>query len=196
VGEEVQRAYPYRPCGKRRRLYILPQFLSNLTRPIKNKVKFFDEDGRGEILHCNSNIAYPRFEVYKVYKTFLCVFMSNFYGFHALRTVGKCTGRHLFSYGGLEVTAQTLPMLSIEIDQAWVRFENAPRLTMMVLLVVSMGPFLGSLDNFSGPKANLSIKTCRIVAQFLGHKQVNLASLINCNFIVSFSELLKLWSWM
>ena len=31
--------------------------------------------GRGEIRPCNSNIAYPRFEVYK---TFLCVFMSNF----------------------------------------------------------------------------------------------------------------------
>ena len=31
--------------------------------------------GRGEIRPCNSKIAYPRFEVYK---TFLCVFMSNF----------------------------------------------------------------------------------------------------------------------
>ena len=31
--------------------------------------------GRGEIRPCNSNIAYPRFEVYK---TFLCVFMGNF----------------------------------------------------------------------------------------------------------------------
>ena len=29
----------------------------------------------GEIRPCNSNIAYPRFEVYK---TFLCVFISNF----------------------------------------------------------------------------------------------------------------------
>ena len=31
--------------------------------------------GGGEICPCNSNIAYPRFEVYK---TFLCVFMINF----------------------------------------------------------------------------------------------------------------------
>ena len=47
------------------------QFLSNLTRPITDKVIFW---GR-EIRPCNSNIAYPRFEVYK---TFLCVFISNF----------------------------------------------------------------------------------------------------------------------
>ena len=53
----------------------------------------------GEICPCNSNIAYPRFEVYK---TFLYVFMSNFMvGFRALRTVGKCTSRHLFRHGGL-----------------------------------------------------------------------------------------------
>ena len=56
--------------------------------------------GGGDDIHpCNSNIAYPRFEVYK---TFLCVFMSDLiYGFHALRTVGKCTSHHLFRYGGL-----------------------------------------------------------------------------------------------
>ena len=28
-------------------------------------------------------------------------FYGQFYGFHALRTVGKCTSRHLFRYGGL-----------------------------------------------------------------------------------------------
>ena len=28
-------------------------------------------------------------------------FYEQFYGFHALRTVGKCTSRHLFRYGGL-----------------------------------------------------------------------------------------------
>ena len=27
-------------------------------------------------------------------------FYEQFYGFHALKTVGKCTGRHLFRYGG------------------------------------------------------------------------------------------------
>ena len=56
---------------KRWRLNILPQFLSNITQPITHKVIFWG----GEIRPCNSNIAYPRFEVYK---TFLCVFMSNF----------------------------------------------------------------------------------------------------------------------
>ena len=62
--------------GKIWRRYILPQFLSNLTRPITHKVMFFLGGGRGGgIIPCNSNIAYPRFEVYK---TFLCVFMSNF----------------------------------------------------------------------------------------------------------------------
>ena len=44
------------------------------NRPITHKVIFF-WGGGGEIRPCNSNIAYPRFEVYK---TFLCVFMSNF----------------------------------------------------------------------------------------------------------------------
>ena len=87
------------PYGKRWRLYILPQFLSNLTRPITHKVIFGGGGGGGGIRPCNSNIAYPRFEVYK---TFLCVFMSDLiYGFHALRTVGKCTSHHLFRYGGL-----------------------------------------------------------------------------------------------
>ena len=59
------------PYGKRWRLYILPQFLSNLTRPIT----FYGGGGGSEIRPCNSNIAYPLF---KVYKTFLCVFMINF----------------------------------------------------------------------------------------------------------------------
>ena len=34
-----------------------------------------------------------------------------------------------------------------------------------------------------------------MVAQFLAHKPVNSASLTD-SFIVSFSKLLKLWSWM
>ena len=55
---------------------ILPQFLSNLTRPITHKVIFgWGVEEGGEIRPFDSNIAYPRFEVYK---TFLCVFMSNF----------------------------------------------------------------------------------------------------------------------
>ena len=44
--------------------------LSNLTGPITHNVIIWG----GEIRPCNSNIAYPRFEVYK---TFLCVFMGN-----------------------------------------------------------------------------------------------------------------------
>ena len=44
-------------------------------------------------------------------------------------------------------------------------------------------------------KAKFEIKACWIVAQFLAHKPVNFASLTD-SFIVSFSKLLKLWSWM
>ena len=64
------------------RLYIIPQFLSNPTRPITHKVIFLDG---GEIRPCDSNIAYPRFEVYK---TFLCVFMSNFMVFIIAKNCG------------------------------------------------------------------------------------------------------------
>ena len=46
-----------------------------------------------------------------------------------------------------------------------------------------------------GPKANFEIQTCWIVAQFLAYKPVNFASLTD-SFIVLFSKLLKLWSWM
>ena len=44
-------------------------------------------------------------------------------------------------------------------------------------------------------KANVDIKTCRMVAQFLAHKPVN-SALLTDSFILSFSKLLKLWSWM
>ena len=46
-------------------------------RSITHKVIFGGggEEGKGEIRPCNSNFAYPRFEVYE---TFLCVVMSNF----------------------------------------------------------------------------------------------------------------------
>ena len=57
------------------------------------------------------------------------------------------------------------------------------------------GSFLERPGNFSGPKANFKIKTCWIVAQFLAHKPVNFASLID-SFTVLFSKWLKLWSWM
>ena len=57
------------------------------------------------------------------------------------------------------------------------------------------GLFLERTSNFSGLKANFEIKTFWIVAQCLAHKSVNLASLTD-NFIVPFSKLLKLWSWV
>ena len=61
--------------------------------------------------------------------------------------------------------------------------------------IAKMDSFLERPGNFSGPKANFKMKTCWIVAQFLAHKQVNFASLID-SFIVLFSNRLKLWSWM
>ena len=61
--------------------------------------------------------------------------------------------------------------------------------------IAKMGSFLERPGNFSGPKANVKIKTCWIIAQFLAHKPVNFASLID-SFIVLFSNRLKLWSWM
>ena len=59
----------------------------------------------------------------------------------------------------------------------------------------TLGPFLEKPSNFSDAKANFEIKTCWIVAQFLAQKMVNFASLTD-SFIVSFSKLVKLWSWM
>ena len=61
--------------------------------------------------------------------------------------------------------------------------------------VRAWGPFLERPGNFTGPKANFEIETCWIVAQFLSHKPANFASLTE-RFIISFSKLLKLWSWM
>ena len=61
---------------KRWRLYILQQFLSNLNGRLHIESYLGGGgEGEGEIRPCNSNFAYPRFEVYE---TFLCVFMSNF----------------------------------------------------------------------------------------------------------------------
>ena len=59
----------------------------------------------------------------------------------------------------------------------------------------TLGPFLERPGNFSGAKANFEIKTCWIVAQFLAHKPDSFASLTD-SFIVLFSKLVKLWSWM
>ena len=59
----------------------------------------------------------------------------------------------------------------------------------------TLGPFLEKLGNFSGAKANFEIKPGWIVAQFLAQKLVNFASFTD-SFIVSFSKLVKLWSWM
>ena len=58
----------------------------------------------GEIHPCTNKIVYARFEVFR---PFLCVFMSGFMDFRALRIMGKCTSRHLFLYRGLhKETAQ------------------------------------------------------------------------------------------
>ena len=48
---------------------------------------------------------------------------------------------------------------------------------------------------FSGLKANLKIKTCWIVSQFIAHKPISFA-LLTDSFIMSFSKLLEPWSWM
>ena len=61
--------------------------------------------------------------------------------------------------------------------------------------IMIWGPFLERSRNFFGPEANFEIKTCWIVAQFLAHKPANFASLTD-SFILSFSKLLRLWSWM
>ena len=55
--------------------------------------------------------------------------------------------------------------------------------------------FSNSPATVSRPKANFEIQTCWMVAQLMAHKPVNFASLTD-SFIVLFSKLLKLWSWM
>ena len=60
---------------------------------------------------------------------------------------------------------------------------------------IGLGLFLERHGNFSDQKTNFKIKTCWIVAPFLAHKPNKIASLSD-SFIVLFSKLLKLWSWM
>ena len=60
------------------------------------------------------------------------------------------------------------------------------------------GPFLKRSGNFSRPKGNFKINhysTCWIVAQLLAHNLFNFA-LLTDSFIVSFSKLLRRWSWI
>ena len=68
------------PYGKRWRLNILPQFLSNVTRAITHKVIIFffflGGGGRGQIRPCY--IATLPILGLKFIKLSLCVFMSNF----------------------------------------------------------------------------------------------------------------------
>ena len=84
------------PYGKRWRLYIFPQFLSNLTRPITHKVIFW-EAKFVPVIATWPILGFPRFSVR---------FYEQFNGFHELRTVGKSTSRHLFRYGGLRCVFQ------------------------------------------------------------------------------------------
>lgn len=39
----------------------------------------------------------------------LCAILYAFYVFRALRTIGKCTSRHLFAYGGFESFFFSIP---------------------------------------------------------------------------------------
>ena len=61
--------------------------------------------------------------------------------------------------------------------------------------MTTRGSFLDRPGNFSSSKTNFKIKTCWIEARFLAQKLVNFASL-TYSFVVLFSNLLKLWSWM
>ena len=45
-------------------------------------------------------------------------FYEQFYGFHALRTVGKCTTRHLFRYGGLVFVLLILWIAIYQVESA------------------------------------------------------------------------------
>ena len=90
------------------------------------------------------------------------------------------------------------PHLSCKRDQIKMKNYMHRRVTppkRVTYLHVNRGPFLERKGNFLGPRANFKIKTCWIVAQFLTYKPVNFSSLSD-NFIVWFSKLLKLWSWM
>ena len=70
---------------KRWQLFSLSQYHTSLIQPVKYK-----ECHIFAVLKCAITLCL------KVLERF-CAFL----GFRGLRTIGKCTNRHLFSYGGL-----------------------------------------------------------------------------------------------
>ena len=90
------------PYGKRWRLYISPQFLSSLTAPITHKVIF---EGRGGGVGAGAKFV-PVIATLPIlglnFIKLFCVFLWAILWFSWLRTVGKCTSRHLFRYCGLK----------------------------------------------------------------------------------------------
>ena len=87
------RGYNNPPWEKRWRLYILPQCLANLTQPTRHKESqiFTRFVSVLRTLSSSSSSGFVKF---------LYVFM-NVVKVRSLRTMGKCTSCHLFSYGGL-----------------------------------------------------------------------------------------------
>ena len=78
------------PYGKRWRLYILPQYLANLTQPIGTlKVIFFTKFFLVLTVLCMLDLKFSK------------VFMSVFRVFVRNELWVKATSRHLFRYGGL-----------------------------------------------------------------------------------------------
>ena len=64
------------PYGKRWRLYILPQYLANLTEPFSN---IHRKPHFGEIHPCTNKIVYARFEVFEPCGSLLCFWARHFY---------------------------------------------------------------------------------------------------------------------
>ena len=62
-------------------------------------------------------------------------------------------------------------------------------------IFLALGPVSWKARKLFWPVGKFKIKTCSMVAQFFALKPVNFA-LLTDSFIVSFSKLLKLWSWM
>ena len=59
------------PYGKRWRLYILPQFLSNLTRPITHKVIFLGGGGEAEFVPVIATLPVLGLKFIKLFCAFL-----------------------------------------------------------------------------------------------------------------------------
>ena len=80
---------------KRWQLDILSQYLANQTKPIGHIERYV----LMAVVQYTNSIALVKFEWLK-YSFCLCYML--FLSFCAQSIVGKCTSRHLFSYGGLQ----------------------------------------------------------------------------------------------